>query len=45
MTLKSDLDYVDDQQSHGKSVGIGKYHMVNRLKNGDINTQRVYFFD
>ena len=25
-----DLDCVDDQHSHGKSVG--KYHMVNRVK-------------
>ena len=25
-----DLDFVDDQHSHGKSVG--KYHMVNRVK-------------
>ena len=30
-----DVDYVDDQHSHGKSVG--KYHMVNRVNNSKLS--------
>ena len=34
-----DLDCVDDQHSHGKSVG--KYHMVNRVKTLIINPELI----